>query len=125
MRSERLSAALLHVEGYSEVDPQCPLGGPDGLKDVLCEKNSWKYVAAAYFPTTHKSFSAIKDKFKGDLGGVGKNSASGIVFVTNQPLTPSERSELENIAQKLGHNAIIYHLERVRGVLDSPKGYGV
>jgi hypothetical protein len=39
IRAERLAAALLHIEGFTSVDPQCPLGGPDGLKDVLCEKN--------------------------------------------------------------------------------------
>jgi len=29
--SERLAAALLHLDGFSSVDPQCHLGGPDGL----------------------------------------------------------------------------------------------
>ncbi len=37
--AERLAASILHIDGFSSVDPQCPLGGPDGLKDVLCEKN--------------------------------------------------------------------------------------
>jgi len=124
VQAERLAAAILHIEGYSSVDPQSPLGGADGIKDVLCEKNGWKYVAAAYFPTTNKTFSEIKSKFEGDLEGVSKNSASGILFVTNQHLTLGERSSLEGIASKDGCNAILYHLERIRGLLDSPLGYG-
>lgn len=81
--AERLAATVLHIEGFSAVDPQCPLGGPDGLKDVLCEKNGWKYVAAAYFPTADQKFKAVQDKFLHDLDGVSKNSAQGIVFLTN------------------------------------------
>lgn len=122
--AERLAATILHIDGFSSVDPQCPLGGPDGLKDVLCEKNGWKYVAAAYFPTTDKTFKAVQDKFTHDLDGVVKNSASGIVFLTNQSLTPAERGVLSALATGLGHTAILYHLERLRALLDSPSGYG-
>jgi len=35
VQAERLCAELLYLGGYQLVDPQCPLGGPDGLKDVL------------------------------------------------------------------------------------------
>jgi len=45
-KAERLCADLLRLDSFSSVDPQCPLGGPDGIKDVLCEKNGWKYVGA-------------------------------------------------------------------------------
>ncbi|GEM_PF-874970 len=125
IRAERLAAALLHIEGFTSVDPQCPLGGPDGLKDVLCEKNGWKYVAAAYFPTADQTFSVVQRKFKHDLDGVHANSAEGIVFITNQQLSPTERESLEEEATSRGHAAIVYHLERVRALLDSPLGYGV
>jgi hypothetical protein len=30
---------VLHVKGYDGVDPQHPLGWPDALKDVLCQKD--------------------------------------------------------------------------------------
>ena len=123
--AERLSATVLHIEGFSSIDPQCPLGGPDGLKDVLCEKNGWKYVAAAYFPTSEKTLSEVKAKFVHDLDGVGNNKADGIVFLTNQALTPTERQVLIDEADGLGHKSIIYHLERLRALLDSPSGYGV
>lgn len=122
--AERLSATILHIDGFSAVDPQCPLGGPDGLKDVLCEKNNWSYVAAAYFPTADKKFGDTKAKFIHDLKGVQDNSADGIVFLTNQSLTPGERDALADEATKLGHKSIIYHLERLRALLDSPSGYG-
>ena len=125
VRAERLVAALLHIEGFTSVDPQCPLGGPDGLKDVLCEKNGWKYVAAAYFPTTDQTLGAVERKFKHDLDGVKSNSANGIVFITNQQLSPAEREGLIDEAASKGHAAIVYHLERVRAVLDSPSGYGI
>ncbi len=123
--SERLAAAVLHLEGFSSVDPQCPLGGPDGLKDVLCEKNDWRYTAAAFFPTTEQTFSAISAKFRHDLAGVRTNGVDGIVFITNQPLTPGGRETLVVAAAAEGHKAIIYHLERLRALLDSPIGYGV
>lgn len=122
--AERLAATILHIDGFSSVDPQCPLGGPDGLKDVLCEKNGWRYVAAAYFPTSEQKFKAVQDKFSHDLKGVAKNSGSGIVFLTNQSLTPSERDVLSELAATLGHKSILYHLERLRALLDSPSGYG-
>ncbi|MEQ1661672.1 MAG: Fic family protein [Thiobacillus sp.] len=122
--AERLAATILHIDGFSSVDPQCPLGGPDGLKDLLCEKNSWRYVAAAYFPTAEKDFKAVQDKFIHDLAGVTKNSAQGIVFLTNQSLTPSQREALSELADANGHKAILYHLERLRSLLDSPSGYG-
>ena len=125
IRAERLSAAILHIEGFSSIDPQCPLGGPDGLKDVLCEKSTWKYVAAAYFPTSDQPFKKIQDKLEHDLPGVAKNSADGLVFLTNQSLTPGERKTLSDIAINAGHKSIIYHLERLRAILDGPAGYGV
>ena len=40
-KAERLAAEILLLSGFLSVDPQCPLGGPDGLKDTLCEKNGW------------------------------------------------------------------------------------
>lgn len=122
--AERLAATILHLDGFSSVDPQCPLGGPDGLKDLLCEKNRWKYVAAAFFPTSDQKFKTIHDKFLHDLGGVSKNSADGLVFITNQGLTPTERETLSALAETIGHKSLIYHLERIRSLLDSPSGYG-
>lgn len=125
LAAERLAAHVLQLDGFLAVDPQCPLGGPDGLKDVICQKNGWKYIGAAYFPTTDRQFTEIKSKFDHDLKGVGKNNAQGIVFVTNQKLTLGERDVLTACADSQSCKCLIYHLERIRVLLDSPSGYGI
>lgn len=125
VQAERLGAKILIMEGYESVDPQCPLGGPDGLKDIVCEKNGWKYVAACYFGIDQKKFKDIKEKFTHDLEGVNKNGANGIVFITNQHITPSQRKELETLAESTSNTTIIYHKERVVALLNSPLGYGI
>ena len=49
--AERMCLQLLSMEGFTDLYPQCPLGGPDGRKDILCTKNGWEYVAAgSVFP---------------------------------------------------------------------------
>lgn len=125
INAERLCANVLRLDGFSSVDPQCPLGGPDGLKDVLCEKNGWKYVGAAYFPPTEKTFKDVLSKFEHDLEGVSVNNCDGLSFLTNQHLTPKEREELIQIAEAKGHKCIIYHRERIRVILDTPSGFAV
>ena len=124
-QAERLGAKILIMDGYESVDPQCPLGGPDGLKDIVCEKNGWKYIAACYFGIDQKKFKEIKDKYTHDLAGVEQNDANGIVFITNQHITPSERIELEKLAEDYGFTSIIYHKERLVSLLNSPLGYGI
>ncbi len=124
-QSERLCATLLHSEGFKRIDPQSPLGGPDGLKDVLFELNGWRYIAACYFPSTEKKFKKVKKKFEGDFIGVAKHAARGIAFFTNQHLTPRERDILNKIAMDSASTVRIYHVEAIRTILDSPRGYGM
>jgi len=123
IQSERLSVALLYLEGYEAVDPQHPFGGPDGGKDVICLKGVERWIAAAHFPPTDDEFKDIKKKFVQDLEGARKNGADGIAFFVNKYLTLGQRDELLTLAGSL--KAEIYHLERIRGLLDAPKGYGV
>lgn len=123
--AERMCADILVSQDYESVDPQCPLGGPDGIKDVVCEKAGWKYIAAAYFPTSNKTFRSIKPKFVGDLKGVKKNKANGIIFMTNQKLTPSHKTELRKIAKKAKAKCIIYDNEAIRSLLDSSLGFPI
>lgn len=120
--SERMSAKLISLEGFENVDPQSPMGGPDGTKGILGFKNGRRFVIGCYFPNGQKSFNDIKDKFDGDLEGVEKNNAQGFVFITNQKITPTERITLAK-DQKIEID--ILHGERVCGLLDSPKGYGI
>lgn len=122
-QSERLCAAILHIEQFEGVDPQAPLGGGDGKKDLLCSRRGKRWVAASYFPPTHPSFREIREKFTSDLTGVAANGASAFIFLVNQPLTLGDRSELSGLAGDV--ETEVYHLERIRGILDSPKGYGV
>jgi hypothetical protein len=123
--SERLAAHLLRIEGFKSIDPSHPLGGPDGLKDVVCERNGKKWIGAAFFPRGQRSFGATKAKFHGDLTGVAANATSGLVFVTNQELRISERQELEQLAGPADADVEILHLERIRSILDSPASYGI
>ena len=119
--AERMAAKLLSIEGYSDIDPQCPIGGPDDTKDILCRKDGKLFVAGCYFPADQKSFKDIEDKFGDDFKGVAKHSADGFVFVTNQKITPAERKKLFTAYP----GSEIYHGESVCNLLDSPAGYGV
>ena len=66
--AERLAAGVLGLDGYTNIDPQAPLGGPDGAVDILCERNGTKCLGAVYFPVSQNSFPKIRKKF-GDLTG--------------------------------------------------------
>ncbi|MEV8437525.1 tetratricopeptide repeat protein [Actinosynnema sp. NPDC051121] len=116
--SERLAAQVLLADGYRNLDPSLPLGGPDGGRDALVERHNERWVMAVYFPRGKVSFGQIRRKVISDYAGVSKNSASGMVFVTNQELTPSERDDLRS---RVKGPLDVYHLERVVAVLDQPK----
>jgi len=115
--SERLAAQILIYEKYENIDPSHPLGGKDGGKDAVCNKENNKWIMAVYFPRNQKRFTEIERKFKEDAEGVIKNSAHGLVFVTNQELTLSERTKLNCLVE---FPVQIYHLERIVAILDSP-----
>ena len=122
--AERMCLQLLSIEGFKELDPQCPLGGRDGRKDILCTKDGSKYVAAAYFPTKKVTkFKDLEDKFLHDLEGVKTNMVDGIVFLTGQKITPAQRKDLSEAAAKAGAKDILYHQERMVGLLDGPLGF--
>lgn len=116
--SERLAAHVLLAEGYTDLDPSHPLGGRDGGADAIARRDGKRWVMAVYFPRGQQSLSAITDKFTGDLNGVAKNGADGMVFVTNQELTRGERTQL---AESAAVPVELYHLERLALLLDQPK----
>lgn len=122
-QAERLCAAIMHLEGFEGVDPQHPLGGPDENKDILATRGNKKWLGAAFFPTTDKSFTEIEKKFRDDFLGVNRNTASGFAFFVNQRLSVSERKAL--IAQVGETEVELYHLERMVSILDAPKGCGI
>lgn len=120
--AERLAAHILSSEGYKSIDPSHPLGGRDGVKDIVCTKDNLKWIAACYFPRDQKSLKEIKDKFDGDSIGVEKNDANGIIFITNQELTLSERKAFKE--SNSNYFIEIYHLERIAHLLNCPENYG-
>jgi hypothetical protein len=121
--AERLAAQILQVQGYDAVDPAHPLGGPDGLRDALCQRGGVLWIAAVYFPRGQQSFTDIRAKFLGDLKGVEAHKAQGIAFVVNQELRLAERDELTTAAAPVGVD--IFHLERLASILNSPPCYGL
>lgn len=121
--SERLAAIILSKEGFKGVDPSHPLGGKDGLKDMVLSFNGKRWIGAVYFPRGQQSFSDIKSKFTHDLSGIGANNAEGLAFVTNQEIRLSERKILTEIAPEV--DVQIYHLERIASLLNTPSCYGI
>lgn len=121
--AERLASHVLRSEGFQSIEPSHPLGGKDGLKDMICIKDSARWIGAVYFPRGQQPFKDIKKKFNADRAGVAKNNVDGIVFITNQELSLSQRRELMSVDH--GQKTEIFHLERLAAVLDNPSNYGV
>lgn len=116
--SERLAAQVLLADGYQDLDPSHPLGGPDGAKDAIATKDGRRWVMAVYFPRGSVTLAQIKSKVQQDYAGVLANGAHGLVFVCNQELTLSEREDVE---RSVSGPLTLYHLERVTAVLDQPR----
>ena len=116
--SERLAAQILDHEGFRDIDPSHPLGGKDGGKDAIANKDGIRFAMAVHFPRGQQTFNSIKGKFEGDLAGAKRSSADGIAFVTNQELTLSEREDIQTLAAPMV--VALYHLERITTILDTP-----
>jgi hypothetical protein len=126
--AEYLAAGILSIEKFEDIDPIHPQGGPDGIKDILCKKENILHVAACYFPNNSNKidFKALKSKFTNDLAGVKTNGAKGFIFFTNVEISERNRKKLKAIAKaKKCLICLVYHLERIRAILDSPHGYGL
>ena len=93
------------------------------MKDVLCRKDGLSWVAAAYFPPTPATLRDIESKFEHDFGGVAANNAQAFAFFVNQPLTIGERQQILRLAGQT--RTELYHLDRIRSLLDAPKGCGI
>jgi len=121
--AERMTTFILDAEGYKSIDPSHPLGGRDGLKDIICKKDDLHWIVACYFPRSEKKFADIKRKYQSDLEGVKANNANGIIFVTNQELTLGQRKQLKDIDESV--EVEIFHLDRIAHLLDKPQNYGL
>jgi hypothetical protein len=120
--AERLAAQVLYAEGYENVDPSHPLGGPDGGKDALARKDGRIWAMAAYFPRDQHDFAEIKAKFLADVAKAGPTRADGVMFVTNQELRLAQRRALHE-ATSVPIDLI--HLERLTAILDCPSMHPV
>lgn len=116
--AERLAAQILLAEGFRDVDPSHPLGGPDGGTDILCTIAGARVVAAVYFPRGQQSFATIESKFNADLTAARERvGAEGFAFITNQELRLAERRTLQD---SWPEHLVLFHLERVTAILDQP-----
>lgn len=121
--SERLAAQILLSDGYIGLDPSHPLGGQDGTKDAVAEKDGKRWLMAVYFPRSQQAFKHTKRKFRDDLAGVVSNKIDAMAFVTNQELRLAEREALKKAAGSVPVE--LYHLERITAILDTPAMVGV
>lgn len=123
-QAERLAAAILRIAGFESIDPQAPLGGGDGGKDIVCAKGGITWVGAVHFPSTSCSYTKSKNKFISDLSKV-PSQHRGFAFISNQHLTLKQRENLGKLGNDAGKEVDIFHVERIRALLDAPNGYGV
>lgn len=116
--SERLAGHLLFAEGYRNIDPSHPLGGPDQGADAMCVKDQQKWVMASYFPYGPHSFAEIKAKLKSDIDAARHREPYGVAFVTNQKVTDGEKKKLRVAGGSIAVD--VFHLERNVHLLDGP-----
>jgi hypothetical protein len=131
---ERMCLGVLAVDPrYSSVKPRRPKGGPDGGHDieaVYCDQQIvWGGVGFrnnAIDSAEDKTW--VRTKFTSDISAALAKDPDlwGFLFFTNMDLTPSEVAELDAIAKEKGVSFVdIFYRERLRIVLDSPRGLGL
>lgn len=122
-------------EGYSELQPRLPKGGPDGGRDIQGLYKGNLFFGAAGFVNdatdTEEHRKQIQGKFRDDLDNAlkvkeGKPNPAGFVFLTNVGLTPTIIGDLQKSAYVKGISYCeIYDRERIRIILDSNRGYAI
>lgn len=129
---EQMCLAILSVQqGFSDVHPRHPRGGPDGGRDIeAIYKDTQKVVCAVGFINqandSEEQKRQIRSKFKSDLENAIKADyiVDYFLFFTNINITISERDELIATSKDIGVKYCdIYYRERIRIVLDSPEGF--
>jgi len=135
-KRERMCLEVLSVqEGYSDLQPRVPKGGPDGGRDIQGFYKGELFFGAAGFVNdatdTVEHRSQIQGKFGADLENAlkakeGKPTPKGFVFITNVGLTPGIIGDLQKSAYAKGISYCeIYDRERLRIALDSNRGYAI
>ena len=129
---ERLCAAVLRASpDYTHVKSLLPDGGRDGGKDLVARyvdglevRGGIGFVNNANDSSAHRR--QAKKKFTEDCRSAlaGNAALKHFVFFTNVGITPKGKEELERHGREQGLlTTDIYDRERIRAVLDSPRGY--
>jgi hypothetical protein len=128
---ERMCLGILSLDPrYSSVRPRRPKGGPDGGRDIEAVFSDRVHVWGGVGFRNNANDSTedkrwARDKFELDISSArsGSPDVLGFAFFTNVDLTPAEISEFEEHARSCGFSHIeIFHRERLRIALDSPRG---
>jgi hypothetical protein len=128
---ERLCISVLTLDRrFSGVKPRRPKGGPDGARDIqaLFDNQSIVWGAVGFRANVTDSMGDkkwVKKKFTCDVDAAIEENPSlwGFVFFTNVDLTPKELTDLERYAREKRLSFVeVYWRERLRVVLDSPRG---
>ena len=130
---ERLCMAVLALDrNFSDIKPRRPEGGPDGSRDIECNRGPNLCFGAVGFINNVSDSPGdkrkIKKKFADDLDAALKQNKDlkAFVFFTNVDLTPSEIKKLKQSAEAKGISFVdIYWRERIRHALDGPEGLAI
>jgi hypothetical protein len=130
---ERMCLAILKIDrNYTNMQPRRPYGGPDGGRDIECNRGEERCFGAVGFinnvsDSPGNKRSTLK-KFKSDLQSAlnEDNNLHAFVFFTNVDLTPKDIKNMEEIGRKQNLSFVdIYHRERMRIALDSAEGLAI
>ena len=119
--AERLAGQILRLDGRTPI-PIHPKGGRDAGRDLIFSDNGRLWVVGCYFPTRPVTVGALKKKISGDLNSAKRHHPHGFVFVTNQEIKRALATLLRESAAVV---IDLYDIERIRQILDDPRGYGV
>src|SRR5947207_6752172 len=128
---ERLCLGVLALDPrFSDVKPRRPKGGPDGGRDIEAVFDNREIVWGAVGFRANATDSAedklwVTQKIKADVTSAKTANPQlwGFVFFTNVDLTPGDLISLEQLVRENGLSFVeIFYRERLRIVLDSPRG---
>ncbi|MCP1854232.1 MULTISPECIES: hypothetical protein [unclassified Bradyrhizobium] len=135
-KRERMCLEILTVQdGYTELQPRLPKGGPDGGRDIQGLFRGDLFFGAVGFVNdatdTNQHRKQIQGKFSDDLDNALKSNPDkptpkGFVFLTNVGLTPGIIADLQRSAyERRVSYCEILDRERLRIILDSNRGYAI
>lgn len=133
---ERMCLEILSVQdGYTDLKPRLPKGGPDGGRDIQGFYKGELCFGAVGFVNdasdTDQHRKQIQNKFGEDLNNAlrpenDKPIPKSFIFFSNVGLTPNIILDLQKLAYERGaYHCEIFDRERLRIILDSNRGYAI